>query len=84
MPEDKNPMLHSEGDRLTRVIVCTPKKEYFQVDDLEVHNITEVADKEKTRAQHDQLKSIMRKRGAEVRSRMKTTGKGQRTIPTRP
>ncbi len=52
-------MLRSEGDRLTRVVVCTPEEEYFRVGDSGAHNIPESADPERTRDQHGRLKSIM-------------------------
>jgi len=35
-------MLHSEGDRLRRVVVCPPGEEYFSVSDLAAQNMTEV------------------------------------------
>ena len=59
-------MLSNEGDRLTRVIVCSPGKEYFGADDLTSHNIGEKADPEKARHQHDRLKAILRDCGVEV------------------
>lgn len=52
-------MLRNEGDRLLRVIVCSPKEEYFNVTNLKVHNIVEVSDKKKAKQQHNQLRSIM-------------------------
>jgi len=59
-------MLQNEGDRLTKVVVCTPKKEYFSVDDLKIHNITAFADPMETGKQHGALKSTLAKFGAEV------------------
>ncbi len=59
-------MLSNEGDRLTRVVVCSPGKEYFGADDLAVHNIGEKADPEKAKHQHDGLKALLRDYGAEV------------------
>ncbi len=59
-------MVKNEGDRLKQVVTCTPKKEYFQVEDLKAQNINEIADPADTRKQHDQLKSIMNKYGSEV------------------
>lgn len=59
-------MLKSEGDRLTRVVVCSPGKEYFDTGNLEAHNIAERADPEKAKAQHNQLKSALKAFGAEV------------------
>jgi dimethylargininase len=59
-------MLRNEGGRLTRVVVCTPGEEYFNVKDLKAHNINEIADREKTRTQHDDFKSVMTAFGCEV------------------
>lgn len=59
-------MIRNEGDRLRRVVVCTPDKEYFDVDDIVAHNINEIADPDLTREQHDGLKSIFRETGCEV------------------
>lgn len=59
-------MLMNEGDPLKRVVVCTPKKEYFNVDNLAAHNIAEPAQPEKAKKEHDQLKLTMREFGAEV------------------
>jgi dimethylargininase len=59
-------MLKNEGDRLTRVVVCTPNQEYFRIDDIKAHNINEVADRERTREQHGVLKSIMAGLGCKV------------------
>ena len=59
-------MLKSEADRLTRVIVCTPKEEYYQIDNLKAHNILEAANREKALLQHHQLKESLRAFGADV------------------
>jgi len=59
-------MLRSEGERLRKVIVCTPEKEYFRIDNLKAHNIEEIADKKKTRKQHNELKKILRNFGSIV------------------
>ncbi len=59
-------MLRSEGDRLTRVVVCSPDKEYFDVKTLKAHNLDARANPEKAKNQHDLLKSIMKKFGADV------------------
>lgn len=59
-------MLSNEGDELTRVVVCTPGEEYFNVKDLQIHNINEVADPERTAGQHDLLKATIRESGCEV------------------
>ncbi|KPK77520.1 MAG: hypothetical protein AMJ79_02935 [Phycisphaerae bacterium SM23_30] len=59
-------MLRNEGARLTRVVVCTPRTEYFNVTDLKAQGMNEIADPPKTRQQHDRLKSIMKDFGCEV------------------
>jgi len=58
--------LRNEGDRIRRAIVCTPASEYFQVSDMRAHNITERADEERAREQHDKLKSALKGSGCEV------------------
>lgn len=37
-------MLKNEGDRLTRVLVCTPGEQYFRWNDPDMHNIREMPD----------------------------------------
>jgi len=59
-------MLQSEGDRLTKVLVCSPKQEYFSVDNLKAHNITEIADRDKTKKQHEALKAVLAQFGADM------------------
>ncbi len=59
-------MLRNNGDKLTRVVVCTPGHEYFNVSDLKAHNINEIADPERTQQQHDRLKSVIAASGCEV------------------
>jgi dimethylargininase len=59
-------MLRNEGDRLTRVVVCTPRVEYFLVDDLELHNITQRADKDLALRQHEKLKLTIVGFGSQV------------------
>lgn len=59
-------MVKNEGDRLRQVVTCTPKKEYFQVEDFKAQNFNEIADPAETRKQHDRLKSIMKEYGSEV------------------
>lgn len=61
-------MLKNEGDRLTRVIVCPPVKEYFKVDNLKNHNFIGIPDKNTAIEQHDALRSILRNSGCEVLS----------------
>ena len=59
-------MLKSEGDRLSRVVVCTPGREYFRVGDLKKHNIVERADPDRAMHEHDVLKRSLADFGAEV------------------
>jgi dimethylargininase len=59
-------MLKSEGDKLTRVVVCAPKVEYFNVDNFKAHNITEIADPEQTIKQHAELQATLKNFGCEV------------------
>ena len=59
-------MLRNEGERLTRVVVSTPSKEYFDVSDTDAHNMNEVADRDRTIAQHRALQERLASRGAEV------------------
>lgn len=59
-------MLKNEGNRLRRVIVCSPGHEYFGVTDLKAHNIAERANPERAKKQHDLLKSTMKTFGAEI------------------
>jgi dimethylargininase len=58
--------VRSEGDRLRRVIVCAPRREYFRVDNLEAHNIEAVADPAAARKQHAELQAALRESGARV------------------
>ncbi len=59
-------MLKSEGDQLTRVIVCAPKTEYFNVTNCAEHNIQEIADQELSIEQHTNLRECLEKYGTEV------------------
>jgi N-dimethylarginine dimethylaminohydrolase len=59
-------MVKNEGDRLTRVVVCTPREQYFHVGDYDAHNIRERVDPARTKFQHDGLKAILRRSGCEV------------------
>lgn len=59
-------MLRDEGDRLTRVVVSTPRREYFQISDPRAHNVNEVADPAKTLAQHRELVTAMERSGVVV------------------
>jgi dimethylargininase len=59
-------MLQSEGNRLTRVVVCTPGQEYYHADEGSAHNIRAAADPALALAQHDQLKAVLAAAGCEV------------------
>ena len=59
-------MLRNEGDRLSRVVVCTPRYEYFDVSDPQAHNIGQVADPDEAKRQHDELKSVLADFGSQV------------------
>ncbi len=59
-------MLRNEGERLTRVVVSTPREEYFKVSDTDAHNMNEVADRDVTIAQHAALQEKLASRGPEV------------------
>ncbi len=52
-------MLRNEGDKLSRVMVCTPRQEYFHVSNPKAHNIAEIADPDEAKRQHDELKSVL-------------------------
>jgi len=59
-------MVRCEADKLRQVIVCAPEKEYFQIDNLEAHNIEAVANPEEAKAQHQSLRELAAEAGAEV------------------
>jgi len=59
-------VLRDEGDRLTRVVVSTPRWEYFQISDPRAHNVNQVADPARTQAQHRELAAAMARSGAAV------------------
>lgn len=59
-------MLKNEGDKLTRVVVCSPREEYFRVTNIEEHNLAQLADRDLAIRQHDTLKKIITDFGSEV------------------
>lgn len=59
-------MIRDEGEKLRRVIVCAPRREYFKVDKPGIHNIGEPADSKKAQGQHRSLQAVLRKSGARV------------------
>jgi len=59
-------MLRNEGDRLTKAAVCSPRFEYFRVDNLKSHNIRELADRDLAKSQHAALTDLLAKSGVGV------------------
>jgi len=59
-------MLRNEGDRLTRVVVCSPREEYLRVADLKEHNFVQLAERNLAIGQHGTLKSLLADFGSEV------------------
>jgi len=59
-------MVQNEGDRLTRVVVCTPRREYLRAAPGAVHNILESSDPLLAAVQHDRLKRLISAAGCEV------------------
>jgi dimethylargininase len=59
-------VVRNEGGQLKKVIVCSPKTEYFSVPDLSAHNIEQPADIHRAIVQHRQLCTMMQHNGAEV------------------
>ena len=59
-------MLGRERRELKKVIVCSPRKEYFNVDNLNKHNIKEIANREIAINQHEKLRKLMERNGVEV------------------
>jgi len=55
-----------EGDRLHRVIVCIPNKEYYRIRNSKEYNICEVANEEKALKQHHHLKALLRNLGSDA------------------
>jgi dimethylargininase len=59
-------MVNHEGAALTRVVVCTPREQYFRVGDCDAHNIRQCADPARTVTQHHTLKAVLAHSGCEV------------------
>ncbi len=59
-------MVKSEGERLRRVIICRPEREYYRVNNLQAHNIQMVADQVLALRQYGELKKLLEKSGCEV------------------
>jgi dimethylargininase len=59
-------MVKNESDRLRKVVVCTPRKEYWRANNQKEHNIGELGNPELAIQQHDILKRTLEKLEAEV------------------
>ncbi len=59
-------MVRNEGEKLRKVVVSSPLKEYYKVDNPKKHNIKEIANRKTAIKQHERLKGAMREFGAEV------------------
>lgn len=59
-------MVRNEGDRLRKVVVCSPRTEYFHVADLEEQHFHRTPDPARARDQHHRLTNLMRGFGCEV------------------
>jgi dimethylargininase len=59
-------MVKNEGDRLERVVVCSPRTEYFNIESAAEHNILEVADKATAIKQHEKLRATIKNFGTEL------------------
>lgn len=58
--------LRNEGEGLKSVVMCSPKREYFSINDKKVHNITEFSDPQRAITQHRRLVDVIRAFGAQV------------------
>lgn len=58
--------LRHEGQSLTSVVMCSPKKEYFSVTDKKAHNIADLSDPQRAIAQHQGLADVIRGFGVQV------------------
>lgn len=58
--------VRNEGDRLTKVVVCTPGDEYAGVIDTEAHHVSAAADSDVAVRQHDALKAVLESFGCVV------------------
>lgn len=59
-------MVRNEGDRLVKVAVCAPKKEYFCVAEPGLHNIEQVANRDQAIKQHQEFCRIIQQAGVDV------------------
>jgi len=67
-------MVRSEADRLRRVIVCSPRIEYFLRSDFSEHNFDGAPDPETARLQHAALTAVLRHLEADVIDAMELPG----------
>ncbi len=58
--------IESEAHNLKELVICYPKKEYFYVNNKKAHNITELANKEKSLKQRQYISEIIKNFGANV------------------
>jgi dimethylargininase len=58
--------VRNEGDRLTKVVVCTPGDEYAGVTDTEAHHIAAAADRDNAVRQHGALTAVLESFGCVV------------------
>lgn len=58
--------LRNEGQGLKSVVMCSPKREYFSINDKKAHNITEFSDPQRAITQHRCLVDVIRAFGAQV------------------
>lgn len=58
--------VRNEGDRLRRVVVCTPGEQYLGVTDTAAHHIGTVADRDEALRQHAALAAALEAAGCEV------------------
>jgi len=59
-------MVKHEGDKLRRVIISEPRREYFLVSDPKAHNIGQLAERAKAIGEHQHLQSLLRRSGCRV------------------
>jgi len=58
--------IHHEGRHLQKVVVSTPEREYFRVDNLKIHGMVERADKNLAKEQHRNLREVLKLAGVKV------------------
>lgn len=58
--------INNEGSSLVRVMVCSPEKEYFNTENIDEHNISEIPDPKRAKKQHETLRKKMKDFGVDV------------------